>query len=88
MKAVTYHESMNKYLKIVTHLKSVWDKLYFTEGTEETYIKQVLDFYENAAHDDAPDSAACIARLLNKRTDREYSSLYGGVVDMKRGIVV
>lgn len=88
MKVVTYHESMNKYLKIVTHLKSAWDKLYFTEGTEETYIKQVLDFYENAAHDDAPDSAACIARLLNKRTDREYSSLYGGVVDMKRGIVV
>ena len=89
LKVVTYHENMNKYLKIVTYLKAIWDKVVFVEGTDEEYIKQVTDYYENAAHDDAPDSAACIARKLYKKADKEYTSLYGGgTADYKRGIVI
>ena len=30
------------------------------------YIDQILDYTENAEHDDAPDSAACVCRILEK----------------------
>ena len=76
LKVVTYHESMNKYLKIVTYLKAIWDKVYFTQETDETYLKQIADYYENAAHDDAPDSAACMARMMYQKGERTYQSLY------------
>lgn len=79
MRVVTYHEGMNKYLKIVTHLKAIWKDLIFVEGTDQAYIKQITDYYEDAEHDDAPDSAACLARMLNKKgnsTEAEYKSLY------------
>lgn len=73
----TYHESMNKYLKIVTYLKSVWKKLIFVEGTDEAYIQQICDYYEQAEHDDAPDSAASAVRLIfNKIGKAEYIPLF------------
>ena len=73
----TYHESMNKYLKIVTYLKSVWKKLVFVEGTDEAYIQQICDYYEQAEHDDAPDSAASAVRLIfNKIGKAEYIPLF------------
>lgn len=71
-RAVTYHEHMNKFLKITTYLKQSWDDIVFVDGTDEEYIQQILDFNENAEHDDAPDSLACICRLLyNKGNDTE-----------------
>jgi hypothetical protein len=38
----------------------------FLEGTDPEYIDQILDYTENAEHDDAPDSAACICRILDE----------------------
>lgn len=66
MKVVTYHEDMNKYLKIVTYLKAIWKDIVFVEGTDSEYIDQICDYYEDAEHDDAPDSAASLARLMYK----------------------
>lgn len=79
-RAVSYHESMNKFLKITTYLKNEWSKIEFVEGTDEDYINQVTDFNENAEHDDAPDSLACICRLLyNKNDSKErYDSILAG----------
>jgi predicted phage terminase large subunit-like protein len=74
MRVVTYHESMNKYLKIVTHLKSVWKDVVFVDGTGEDYIRQITDYYEDAEHDDAPDSLASLARLCYNK--REYQPIY------------
>ena len=75
LKVVTYHESMNKYIKIVTYLKAIWKNTHFVKSTGADYIKQIADYYEDAGHDDAPDSAASLARLLcNKKT--EYTPLY------------
>lgn len=66
-RAVTYHESMNKFVKITTYLKSVWKDVIFVEGTDEEYINQICDYNENAEHDDAPDSAAsAVRRVWNK----------------------
>lgn len=73
----TYHEQMNKYLKIVTYLKAIWPDLVFVEGTDPEYIKQITDYFEDAEHDDAPDNAACLARLLYKKaTQKEYKSIW------------
>lgn len=75
LKVVTYHESMNKYIKIVTYLKAIWKNTHFVKSAGADYVKQIADYYEDAGHDDAPDSAASLARLLcNKKT--EYTPLY------------
>lgn len=76
MKVILYHEQMNKYLKIVTYLKAVWKDLYFVDGTDPEYIRQITDYYEDAEHDDAPDSAASLARLLYTKKEETYRSLW------------
>ena len=53
---------MNKYIKISTYLKAEWDNVYFLRGTDEEYIDEILDYSEDAAHDDSPDSLACVLR--------------------------
>ena len=63
--ASTYTESMNKFIKITTFLKKWWPKIVFLEGTDPEYIDQILDYTEHAEHDDAPDSAACVCRILD-----------------------
>lgn len=62
--ASTYFERMNKETKICTFLKKWWPKIIFLEGTDPEYIDQILDYTENAEHDDAPDSAASVCRIL------------------------
>lgn len=63
--ATTYTESMNKFIKITTFLKKWWPRIVFLEGTDPEYIDQILDYTEHAEHDDAPDSAACVCRILD-----------------------
>lgn len=74
----SYTEAQNKYLKIVTYLKAIWKDLVFVQGTDEDYIDQICDYYEEAEHDDAPDDAASLARLLYRRTDsaEQYKSIF------------
>lgn len=80
MKVATYTETQNKAMKITTFLKKAWPDLSFVEGTDEDYISQICDYNEGADHDDAPDSAACLARLLlNKANNDGYRSIYGGL---------
>lgn len=76
-RVITYHESMNKYIKIVTHLKGDWSNVVFVQGTDAEYIEQILDYNEFAEHDDAPDSLACMMRLLHPRKDDGQVSSFG-----------
>lgn len=62
-----YAEKENKYAKIATFLRKWWSKLVFLRGTDPAYIRQIMDFTDAAEHDDAPDSAACICRILDRR---------------------
>lgn len=62
-----YSEHTNKYLKISTYLRKWWGKVKFLRGTDPEYIAQIMDYNEQAEHDDAPDSAACICRILDRR---------------------
>ncbi len=59
-----YHESMNKFIKISTYLKKYWKDMCFLEDSDADYISQILDYTENAEHDDAPDSCASMARAI------------------------
>ena len=83
-RVVTYHESWNKYLKIVTNLKPEWKNVVFVEGTDPEYIDQVCDYNEDADHDDAPDSLSSVVRQLLKKKDSDlanekYNSVFGGI---------
>ena len=60
-----YHESTNKFIKISTYLKKQWVNVSWLEETDPDYINEILDYTENAEHDDSPDSAASILRELN-----------------------
>lgn len=67
----TYHEGMNKFLKISSYLKAEWENIVFVNGTDQAYIDQVCDYYEEAEHDDAPDSLASMVRKLWKRNSND-----------------
>ena len=73
----TYHESMNKYMKIGTYLKFNWERVYFVQGCDDAYITQILDYTEEAEHDDAPDSCACSIRILMPKSEVPYTSIFG-----------
>lgn len=65
--ARVYTEKENKYYKIATFLRKWWGNIVFLDGTDPTYINMILDYNDTAEHDDAPDSAACICRILDRR---------------------
>ncbi len=61
-----YAETMNKHVKIATWLRKWWPRVLFVQGTDRAYIDQILDYTAASAHDDAPDSAACLIRALER----------------------
>lgn len=73
--AISYHESQNKFVKICSYGKSVWEHVYFVSGTDQSYIDQILEYNIDAEHDDAPDSFASAVRQLwgkKEQTDNSY----------------
>ena len=65
--AHVYTEHENKYVKISTYLRKWWPNVVFLSGTDKAYIQQIMSYTDSAEHDDAPDSAACCVRLLDRR---------------------
>lgn len=61
-----YAEHQNKFFKIATSLRKWWPNVVFLEGTDKAYIDQIMSYTEGAEHDDAPDSAACVCRVLDR----------------------
>lgn len=72
-----YDETTNKFLKIATYLRKWWPKIVFLKGTDKAYIEQIMAYSEQAEHDDAPDSAACICRWYDPRSTTKYRSPFG-----------
>lgn len=64
-----YDEHMNKYIKISTYLRKNWQNIRFVEETDLEYINEILDYNENAPHDDSPDT---LSSLLRKVTDSSW----------------
>ena len=65
--ASTYTEKQNKVIKITTYLRKWWPNIVFIRGTDPDYINQIMDYTEQAEHDDAPDSAAVCCRHWDER---------------------
>jgi len=65
--AFGYTEDENKYIKISSYLRKWWKNIVIIQGTDPAYIDQILDYTDTAAHDDAPDSAASVCRILDRR---------------------
>lgn len=69
--ATSYDESMNKYIKISTHLRNAWTSIRFLDcdayPLDCEALNQILDYNENADHDDAPDSLASAVRQFKSR---------------------
>ena len=72
-----YSESMNKFVKISTYLRSNWKNITWLEDTDPEYINEILDYSEFAEHDDSPDSAASILRKMETRP--KYHSVKGEI---------
>lgn len=73
-----YDETQNKFFKIATFLRKWWPNIIFLRGTDKKYIEQIMAYNEGAEHDDAPDSAACICRIFDRKSGTEYKSPFGG----------
>ena len=63
----TYTEHQNKVIKITSYLRKWWPDVIFLRGTDPEYINQIMDYTEQAEHDDAPDSAAVCCRYWDER---------------------
>ena len=66
--AKKYNERETKVVKISSYLRKWWPRIKWLKGTDQEYITQILDYTEHADHDDAPDSAACVCRILDRIT--------------------
>jgi hypothetical protein len=59
----TYHEHMNKQIKIQNYLYHSWRDIIWDEKTHPEYMNQILDWKaDGKSYDDAPDSAASLLR--------------------------
>lgn len=67
-----YHESQNKMIKIATYLRKYWTSIQWLDDTDPEYMSEVLDYTENAEHDDSPDSAASLIRQIKSVTQWLY----------------
>ena len=74
----SYHESMNKYIKISSFLRKEWKNIYWLEDTDPEYIDQILDYNIHAEHDDAPDSIASLLR--ETETNATYVPVHGSIL--------
>ena len=74
--SIVYNEFMNKHIKITTYLYKYWDIIHWLPGTDAEYLNQILDYTEEAEHDDAPDSGSSLCRkLFNKAGIHSYSDI-------------
>ena len=80
--ARVYAETMNKAVKISSYLRKWWGNIVFLRGTDEAYIAQIVDYHPEATHDDAPDSAASVCRILDARREEEQ---YVSIFQRRRG---
>lgn len=66
-----YTENQNKFIKVSTYLRAEWANLRLLDcdayPLDAEAVNQVLDYNENAEHDDMPDSLASAIRAYGQR---------------------
>lgn len=68
-----YFESTNKFIKISTYLRKEWANIYWLDTTDPDYLNDILDYTENAEHDDSPDSAASLVRAYTEANPKSVN---------------
>lgn len=69
----SYHESMNKFIKISSYLKRYWEDVVFLSTTDNNYLNEILDYTEEAEHDDAPDS---LSSLIRTKVEKKEAKVF------------
>jgi hypothetical protein len=66
-----YHETQNKHKKIHNYLGHFWRKIVWAMDSDPEAMAQICDYVQDAAPDDAPDSAASLLRevFFEEETD-------------------
>lgn len=74
----SYHEHMNKDIKVICYLKKYWGKIDWDPRTDPTYMAQVLDYRPGQDPRDCADSAASLLRETIYPSDsaKGHGSLY------------
>lgn len=74
----SYHEAMNKDIKIACYLKKYWNAIDWDPRTDPNYMMQVLDYRPGQDPRDCADSAASLLREVFYKTDsaKGHGSLY------------
>jgi len=62
IKVETYHENMNKHIKIETYGYKHWDNIDWDIDTDPEYISQILDYQEGQEPDDCADNFSSLCR--------------------------
>lgn len=70
----TYHEDMNKHIKIITYLKDFWPELVWANNIDNDYLLQVLDYREGQEPMDCPDSASSLLARVFYHKDHKRSN--------------
>ena len=78
LNAISYHETMNKHVKIVSYLKKYWKDLVFDHDCDPVYLSVIQDYMEGMEPNDSADSAASLLRefFYPKDPDSHKSALY------------
>jgi hypothetical protein len=61
---VDRNETMNKHIKIISHLKKNWCDIIFADDCQDEFLNQILDYQEGQEPDDAPDALAALLREM------------------------
>ena len=70
----SYHESMQKDVKIATYAAEVWQDIEWSVDSMPEYLEQCTDWRPKMEPDDAPDSLASLCREANFTSTRKYNS--------------
>jgi len=61
-----YRESKSKHQKITEYIIKHWNNIIFLDETDREYIRQIMQYFNGAKHDDAIDSLASALRILDE----------------------
>ncbi|EKQ36301.1 Terminase-like family protein [Leptospira interrogans str. 2003000735] len=81
LKVEKVYASGNKNLRIVDQLRGNWNRIYFSRFISPEYLKQILKYNDQAAHDDAPDSLASLIKKIASKggSIKDRYNWFGGI---------
>lgn len=70
----SYHEKMDKDIKIHTYLGEVWKNIEWAKETDDGFLEQCVDWREGTEPNDCPDSVSSLVREANFSITKSWNS--------------